>query len=164
MSAALPLYVKLELRAITNSDLKRDSAVMMSSTMPSAKYSCSGSPDMFWNGSTAIEGLSGSARGWTVSTFCRHCRRRRVRINSTTPRAHRLGNILQRLQTHIVEGNIDFAADLALGVIGDADASGFRDPFQTRGDVDAIAKNIVVVDDDVADVNADAEFDPDILR
>ena len=30
------------------------------STMPSAKYSCSGSPLMFWNGSTAIDGLSGS--------------------------------------------------------------------------------------------------------
>ena len=39
----------------------RDSAVVMSSTMPSAKYSCSGSPLMFWNGSTAIDGLSGSA-------------------------------------------------------------------------------------------------------
>src|SRR5439155_23361152 len=37
-----------------------ESAVVISSTMPSAKYSCSGSPDMFWNGSTAIEGLSGS--------------------------------------------------------------------------------------------------------
>jgi hypothetical protein len=35
---------------------------MMSSTMPSAKYSCSGSPDIFWNGSTAMEGLSGKAR------------------------------------------------------------------------------------------------------
>src|SRR6202790_2551508 len=45
---------------MTNSDLKRDSAVMISSTMPSAKYSCSGSPDMFWNGRTAIDGLSGS--------------------------------------------------------------------------------------------------------
>jgi hypothetical protein len=29
MSTALPLYVKLELRAITNSALKRDRAVMM---------------------------------------------------------------------------------------------------------------------------------------
>ena len=38
----------------------RDSPVMMSSTTPSAKYSCSGSPLMFWNGSTAIDGLSGS--------------------------------------------------------------------------------------------------------
>ena len=31
---------------------------MMSSVMPSAKYSCSGSPLMLLNGSTAIEGLS----------------------------------------------------------------------------------------------------------
>ena len=29
--------------------------------MPSAKYSCSGSPLIFWNGRTAIDGLSGSA-------------------------------------------------------------------------------------------------------
>ncbi len=35
---------------MTNSQRMRDSAVMMSSTMPSAKYSCSGSPLMFWNG------------------------------------------------------------------------------------------------------------------
>ena len=53
--------MKVELRAITNSHLIRDSPVVMSSTMPSAKYSCSGSPLMFWNGSTAIDGLSGSA-------------------------------------------------------------------------------------------------------
>ena len=32
---------------------------MISSTVPSAKYSCSGSPPRFWNGSTAIDGLSG---------------------------------------------------------------------------------------------------------
>src|ERR1051325_9543406 len=37
----------------------RDRPEMMSSTMPSAKYSCSGSLLMFWNGSTAIDGLSG---------------------------------------------------------------------------------------------------------
>jgi hypothetical protein len=55
------LYVKLELRAMTKNHRTFDSAVMMSSLMPSAKYSCSVSPLMFWNGSTAIEGLSGSA-------------------------------------------------------------------------------------------------------
>jgi len=32
----------------------------MSSVMPSAKYSCSGSPLMLANGKTAVEGLSGS--------------------------------------------------------------------------------------------------------
>ena len=50
--------MKVELREITDSHLMRDSPVMISSTMPSAKYSCSGSPLMFWNGSTAIDGLS----------------------------------------------------------------------------------------------------------
>ncbi len=37
-------------------------------------------------------------------------------------------------------------------------------PSEPRGDVDAVAENIVVVDDDVADMDADAEFDPLILR
>ena len=60
VTATCPCRRKLELRAMTNSQRMRDSAVMMSSTMPSAKYSCSGSPLMFWNGSTAIDGLSGS--------------------------------------------------------------------------------------------------------
>jgi hypothetical protein len=39
----------------------RDNAEMMSSTTPSAKYSCSGSPLKFMNGKTAMEGLSGRA-------------------------------------------------------------------------------------------------------
>src|SRR5215831_10113770 len=59
-STAWPLYVKLELRAMTNSQRMRLSAVMISSTMPSAKYSCSGSPLILAKGSTAIDGLSGS--------------------------------------------------------------------------------------------------------
>ena len=50
---------------MTNSQRMRDSAVMISSTMPSTKYSCSGSPLMFWNGSTAIDGLSGSGSAAT---------------------------------------------------------------------------------------------------
>jgi hypothetical protein len=57
--------MKLELRAITKSHLIRDRPVMISSTIPSAKYSCSGSPLMFWNANTAIEGLSGSASRFT---------------------------------------------------------------------------------------------------
>ena len=63
-STARPLYVNDELRAITNSHLNLERAVMMSSTIPSAKYSCSGSPLMFVNGNTAMDGLSGSGRGF----------------------------------------------------------------------------------------------------
>ena len=57
------LVVKLELRAMTKSQRMRDSAVMISSTIPSAKYSCSGSPLILAKGSTAIDGLSGSGGG-----------------------------------------------------------------------------------------------------
>src|ERR1700681_4426891 len=54
---------------MTKSDLDRDSPVMSSSTMPSAKYSCSGSELRLVKGSTAIEGLSGSVRvGFSGST------------------------------------------------------------------------------------------------
>jgi hypothetical protein len=54
--------VKLEFRAMTNSQRIRESAVMISSIMPSTKYSSSGPGLMFWNGITAIEGLSGSGK------------------------------------------------------------------------------------------------------
>src|SRR3974377_1300577 len=46
---------------MTKRQRMRESTVMTSSTMPSAKYSCSGSPLKLAKGSTAIEGLSGRA-------------------------------------------------------------------------------------------------------
>ena len=54
-STFLPLKVNDELRAMTNSCESFDNAVMMSSVTPSAKYSCSASPLMLANGSTAID-------------------------------------------------------------------------------------------------------------
>ena len=37
---------------------------MISSTIPSAKYSCFGSPLRFWNGKTAVDGLGGVRGGF----------------------------------------------------------------------------------------------------
>src|SRR4029079_13085225 len=45
-----------------------------------------------------------------------------------------------------------------------ADTAGFGQRLQPRGDVDAIAEDVVVVDDDVADVDADAKRDPLLWR
>ena len=61
-----------ELRAITKNQRSLDSAVIMSSLMPSEKYSCSGSPLMFTKGSTAMAGRSeggtaGRDRSWSSS-------------------------------------------------------------------------------------------------
>jgi hypothetical protein len=52
---------------MTNSDGYRDSAVMMSSAIPSEKNSWRGSPLMLVKGRTATEGLSGNA-GEEVAT------------------------------------------------------------------------------------------------
>jgi hypothetical protein len=117
---------------------------------------------MFSNGST--DGRLVGERDRLVQPSRNIFWKSRSRTYLESPRTHRLSNILQRLQTHIFKANIDPAADLALGVIRNADASGFRDPLQPRGDVDAIAKNIVLVNHDIADVNADAKFNPGILR
>jgi hypothetical protein len=68
MSGDLPLKAKLELRAMTNSHLMRDRPVMMSSTIPSTKYSCSASPLILANGNTAIDGRSGNASGAVTSS------------------------------------------------------------------------------------------------
>jgi hypothetical protein len=54
--------VKVELRAITMSFGILESAVMLSSLMPSAKKSCFGSPEILVKGRTAMAGLSGSGR------------------------------------------------------------------------------------------------------
>jgi hypothetical protein len=59
-STARPLYVKQELRAMTNKDGYRYNAVITSSAIPSARKSCSGSLLMLTESSTAIDGLSGS--------------------------------------------------------------------------------------------------------
>jgi len=56
---------------MTKNQRSFDSAVIKSSLMPSEKYSCSGSPLIFTNGSTATAGRSGrgnAARGGEMSS------------------------------------------------------------------------------------------------
>src|SRR4051812_30355506 len=59
MSIGLDLYAKAELRDTTENHRTFDSAVVMSSAMPSPKQSCAGSPLMLVNERTAIAGLWG---------------------------------------------------------------------------------------------------------
>ena len=49
---------------------------------------------------------------------------------------------------------------MAVGVLGQTDRAGPGDPFQSRGDIDAVAHQIAVaLLDDIAQMNADAKFD-----
>jgi len=80
------------------------------------------------------------------------------------PRPHRLSNILEGLRSHIITGNLDLAPDLPVGIIGDADAARLSNSLQPHCDIDAVSKDIIFIDDDVADVDADAKFDLLALR
>ena len=51
-------------------------------------------------------------------------------------------------------------ADLIAHRARDADAAGLGERFQARRHVDAVAEDVVVLDDHVAQIDADAELDP----
>src|ERR1700719_3571281 len=80
---------------MTWSHLIRDKPVMMSSTMPSAKYSCSGSPLILVNGNTDIDGLSGNGS----------------RSFSRAPRHDRDHDVKERVVGAQPERNADQCAD-----------------------------------------------------
>src|SRR5712672_1798970 len=110
----------------------RESAVMISSTMPSAKYSRSGSPLILAKGSTAIDGLSGSARGDFRSA-----------LPSADPNAvdmHRAGDVLDLLLALVIKGEIELVTHLVADNPADADPAGLGQSFEAGGDIDTVAK------------------------
>ena len=80
------------------------------------------------------------------------------------PRPHRISNIFEGLLSHIITGNLDLAPDLPVGIIGHADPARFGDALKAGSNIDTITKDIVVFNDNIADVNADAKFNPLDLR
>src|SRR5437879_1011497 len=92
---------------MTKSQRMRLSAVMISSTMPSAKYSCSGSPDMLWNGNTASDGLSGRASAGGSPAPPRYAavvpRHAALPVGGAAQRVHGAGEFHQ----HPVAGRLD---------------------------------------------------------
>ena len=67
-------------------------------------------------------------------------------------------DILERLLAQIIEGEVE-AADILLNAGRDADATGLGQAFEASRDVDAVAEDVALFDDDVALVYADAELD-----
>ena len=61
--------------------------------------------------------------------------------------------------------HLEPAAHLPIGVLGKTNCARLRNALEPRGDIDAVAHQVAVaLLDDVADVNADAEFDSPVLR
>ena len=64
----------------------------------------------------------------------------------------------EALLANVGELGLDFAAHLTKSVFGDADAAGFGDAFEPRRDVDAVAEDIVPLDQNVAEMDPDPPF------
>jgi len=104
-----------------------------------------------------MEGLSGSARGCTVSfgSFV---------TEELLPVRARQARIGSALRTHILQGVLNLATNLSVSIIGNANSTRLCDSFETHRNIDPVTKDIIVCDDNIADVNADAKFDPLVLR
>src|SRR3954447_9571551 len=73
-------------------------------------------------------------------------------------------DILQLLLAAILESRIELATHLSIGVVRYANAARLGNCFKPGGNVDAVTKNIAFFDDDVANMDANAEFDPPVQR
>jgi hypothetical protein len=62
------------------------------------------------------------------------------------------------------EIEIELVFDLVVDRLRDADGAGLRERLEPGGDVDAIAKDVVAVDDDVAEIDTNAQFEPALGR
>src|SRR5215813_15402953 len=76
----------------------------------------------------------------------------------------RLGDVFQRLDADVLDRKIELAAGLDQHRVRDADAAGLGHGFETGGDVDPVAVNVVIVDDDVAEIDPYAPIDAGIRR
>ena len=78
------------------------------------------------------------------------------------PHRHHVGvnrsrNVLHFLRADVGELHRQFVGDLLMHRTGNADAADFREAFETRGNIHAVAKQVAVTLHDVADGNADAK-------
>src|ERR1700735_1249927 len=90
-----------------------------------------------------------------VGLLLNRVRRRRM----PSPDADRSVDVLDLDLAAVLEVNVDAIADAFIDDCGDTNAAGFGERLEPRGDVDAVAVNVLAFDDDVAKIDADAQHD-----
>jgi hypothetical protein len=74
--------------------------------------------------------------------------------------AHWASYVLDVAVSHVLEGAIDPIAHLVAHNPADTDAPRFRQPLQPCRNIDAVAKDVVLFNNHIAEVDPDAEPDP----
>jgi hypothetical protein len=73
-------------------------------------------------------------------------------------------NVLEVLLAEIDELNADLASDLIVGRSRDADAAGLCDALKACRGVNAVAKDVMGFDDDIANIDAHAESNAPVFH
>jgi hypothetical protein len=73
-------------------------------------------------------------------------------------------DVLHSAVAHVLEGEVHAVAHLFVDRRRYADAAGRRQPFEPGRDIDAVAVDVVTVDNHVAKIDADAEGNPAVFR
>src|ERR1700691_4756328 len=74
-----------------------------------------------------------------------------------SPHANWAVDVLDADLAAVLEVNVDAVADTFIDDRGDANAAGFGERLEPRGNVDAVAVNVLALNDDIAKVDADAQ-------
>src|SRR5262249_48632349 len=87
----------------------------------------------------------------------RQAPRRLISLAPDAERTDRPLDVLQPLFSHVLEAQPELVVDMVSHRLRDDDPASLRQAFEARCDNDAIAEDIVVVVDYIAEVDADAE-------
>jgi len=101
----------------------------------------------------ARRGAAGCAGSMTSGSDATAAGAQRVRM-------HRLRDIFDLLFPDVRESVGEPVADMVANRTRDAHAAGLRQSLQPRGDVDAVAIDVVAIRDDIAKIDPDPEDDP----
>src|SRR5215831_4204699 len=91
----------------------------------------------------------------------RHCRAGGV---DHTISSDRPCDVLERLLAHVLEDKVEFARGILLNTRRDADPARLGQSFEPCCDIDPVAKDVAILDDDVTDIDADAKLDAIVGR
>src|SRR6185312_3279241 len=88
-------------------------------------------------------------------------RRRVLAVELKPEDPDRPGDVLDGLLAEVGEGDVlEPAGELVANRAGDADAARLGERLEARGDVDAVAEDVAILVDHVAEVDSDAELHP----
>jgi len=87
-----------------------------------------------------------------------------ARVGKHAIHSHWIGDVLHLAIAERFVSAYQFVFYLFVDAAGDVDLAGIGDTFEPSGNVDAVAVDVVYLDDNVAKIDANSIFDPMMLR